>query len=77
MNDDKLRQELRRAVDYAPACYGSLRQEGRGSSPHSSKISNVRGQIILENGALETVKKERVRTRMELVETSGSRTLRK
>lgn len=86
----KLRRKLRRAIDNAEVRKELLVRQraldhyaGKGEdapavllTPHKPLI--VRGQRILENGALETAKQERVRTRMELTEYNmAARVLRK
>ena len=76
----KLRRKLRRAIDNAEIRKEMLvRQRALDycgdkhievppelKTPY--KPINFRGQIILENGTLETAKQERVRARMELAE---------
>ncbi|KAL8955833.1 MAG: hypothetical protein Q9193_006451 [Seirophora villosa] len=86
----KLRRKLRRALDGAQVQKEMrVRQrtmeylEGNGVAPPlelttSAKPVNVRGVRILENGATETAKQERLRARVELAEFNlASRELRK
>lgn len=86
----KLRRKLRRAIDNAQVRKELLvRQRAldhyvrKGEDPPAVLLTppdplNVRGRRILENGALETAKQERVRRRMEISEyNTAARVLRK
>lgn len=86
----KLRRKLRRALDHAQVQKEMLvRQRAieylqmNESNPPTelttdSKAVNVKGMRILENGAVETAKQERVRARLDLAEfNQASRVLRK
>lgn len=86
----KLRRKLRRALDHAQVQKEMLVRQRtieflqmNGSKPPAelttdSKAVNVRGVRILESGAVETAKQERVRARLDLAEfNQASRVLRK
>lgn len=86
----KLRRKLRRALDGAQVQKEMLVRQravehlkSKGTEPPAelttnAKPLNVRGMRILENGAMETAKQERVRARVELAEFNlASRVLRK
>ncbi|KAI4170119.1 MAG: hypothetical protein LQ346_008897, partial [Caloplaca aetnensis] len=86
----KLRRKLRRALDAAQVQKEMLVRQravehfnSEGKDPPAelttnTKPINVRGMRILENGAMETAKQERVRARVELAEFNlASRVLRK
>lgn len=88
--NNKLRRKLRRAIDNAEVRKELLVRQralehyaGKIEDPPAALLTspkplNVRGQRILENGALETAKQERTRTRMELAEyNKAARVLRK
>lgn len=86
----KLRRKLRRALDGAQVQKEMLVRQraidylkSNGTEPPTelstnAKPTNVRGMRILESGATETAKQERVRARVELAEFNlASRVLRK
>lgn len=86
----KLRRKLRRALDRAQVQKEMLVRQraidylkSNGMDPPAelttnTKPNNIRGSRILENGATETAKQERVRARVELAEfNQASRVLRK
>lgn len=86
----KLRRKLRRAIDNAQIQKELLVRQravdglkARGIEPPkelmtSAKAKNIPGMRVLENGAVETAKQERVRARLELAEfNQASKVLRR
>ncbi|KAL8829890.1 MAG: hypothetical protein Q9170_005975 [Blastenia crenularia] len=86
----KLRRKLRRALDNAQVQKEMLVRQRAVDYLHANKVEpplelktndkavNVRGVRVLENGATETAKQERIRARLDLAEfNQASRVLRK